>query len=188
MKIVFIRHGKPDLPELGKLQANELHQWIKAYNAASLDTDQQPPKQAVELTKQCNVVVCSNLRRSIESAKLLGIRGIYCIDAIFREVELPYCNIRSPKLSATVWFVLFRILWFMGYSNHSDSKSTVKQRAAIAAGMLHNRALANNSVLLVGHSIFNSYIGKQLKMKGLQGSTSIFSKHWQISVYEYPEL
>jgi hypothetical protein len=43
MKIIFIRHDKPAVPEFGKLNGNEFQQWITAYNQASLDTGQRPP-------------------------------------------------------------------------------------------------------------------------------------------------
>ena len=185
MKIVFMRHGKPDMPELGKLNASEFHRWIEAYNSASLDTTHKPSKQAVEIANHCNFIVCSDLRRSIESAQILGVKDIHCIGAIFREVELPYSRFLSPRLAPEVWFVLYRILWFMGYAANSESLSLARQRAVIAANSLHNKALRHNSVFCIGHSIFNSFIAKELVTKGWQGSSSIFSKHWEISEYKY---
>ena len=185
MKIVFMRHGKPDIPELGKISTCEFHRWIEAYNSASLDVTHKPSKQVVEIANHYNVIVCSDLRRSIESASVLGVKDIHCIDAIFREVELPYARLPSPKLVPGVWFVLYRTLWFIGYAANCESVSLARQRAAIAANRLHNKALRNNTVFCIGHSIFNSFIAKELLTKGWQGSTSIFSKHWEISEYEY---
>ena len=185
MKIIFIRHGKPAVPELGKLSASEFHRWIKAYNLASLDTSHRPPDQLQDMAGLCNTIVCSNLRRSIESAEFLNIRKVDCINVIFREVELPCSTIPSPKLSPTIWFVLYRVLWFMGYTSNAESKSAAKRRAVTAANTLHNKALHNDTVLLIGHSIFNHFIARQLQTKGWQGSCSIFSKHWEISEFEY---
>ena len=187
MKIVFMRHGKPDIPELGKLNTCEFYRWIDAYNSANLDTVYKPSKQTVETANHCNVIVCSDLRRSIESAQMLGVKDIHCIDAIFREVELPYSLLPSPRLMPDVWFVLYRILWFMNYAANCESISLARQRAAIAANMLHNKALCNNSIFCIGHSIFNSFIAKELLKKGWQGSTSIFSKHWETTEYAYVE-
>ena len=184
MKITFIRHGKPEVPELGTLSASEFQRWIEAYNNASLAKSLPPPKQLIALVQGCDVLVCSDLRRSIESAKLLGARNIDCVDAIFREVELPYCTLPSPKLSPAIWALGFRILWFMGYAGNCESKALARQRAYIAAAKLHNLALRNNTLVLVGHSIFNSFIAKKLLEKGWQGSISLFNKHWEISVFE----
>lgn len=185
MKIIFIRHGKPDAPKSGKLNAVEFHRWVAAYNLANLDTSQQPPQHLVAMACQCNVVICSDLRRSVHSAELLGISDIALIDPIFREVELPYCTTPIPKLLPAGWSIMLRILWFLGYAANCESRATAKQRAATAGDLLHDKALANNTVLLIGHSIFNNFIGKQLKTKGWQGSATIFSKYWEISEYEF---
>ncbi len=173
------------MPELGKLNACEFPQWIAAYNDASLDAEQQVPKQLDEIVEQCNTIICSDLRRSIESAKLLGVRDIDRIDAIFREVELPYGTMPSPRLSPATWSLIYRVLWFMGYSANCESKTTAQQKAMVAADHLHNAALRNNTVLLVGHSIFNHFIARQLQTKGWQGSTSIFNNYWAVSEYQY---
>lgn len=185
MKIIFIRHGKPDAPKSGKLNTHEFHRWIEAYNLANLDTSQPPPEQVVAIACQCNVVICSDLRRSVHSAELLGVRDIARIDSIFREVELPYCTTSIPELSPASWLIMLRILWFLGYAANCESRATAMQRAVTAGDFLHEKALANNTVLLVGHSIFNNFIGKQLKAKGWQGSASILSKYWEISEYEF---
>ena len=184
MKIVLLRHGKPDIPDLGKLRASEFHQWIETYNLAPLDSKLKPPAALIELAKHCNIIVCSDLQRSIESAKTLGIKDIHCIDTLFREFELPYANFPSPKLSPGVWSVLYRILWFMGFASNCESLVAARQRAANAANILHDKAVSSQTVLFVGHSLLNSFIAKKLVSKGWQGSISIFNKHWEMSVFE----
>lgn len=49
MRIVLLRHGKPDVPELGRLRASELRHWIKLYNSAGLKRSQRPSEKAVEM-------------------------------------------------------------------------------------------------------------------------------------------
>ncbi|GFO72126.1 hypothetical protein BJAS_P2112 [Bathymodiolus japonicus methanotrophic gill symbiont] len=185
MKIIFIRHGKPKVPELGKLSASEFQRWIEAYNNASLAKPPVLPEQLITLVLESDVLVCSDLRRSIESAKLLRARNIEYVDALFREVELPYCILPSPKLSPAIWALGFRILWFMGYAGNCESKTLARQRAYNAADTLHSLARCNHTLVLVGHSIFNNFIARQLRAKGWQGSSSIFSKYWEISEYQY---
>ncbi len=185
MEITLVRHGKPNIPATAKIHAHELYRWIDAYNLANLDTRHEPPEQLITLVQQCNTIVCSDLRRSLHSAELLGVKNINRIDAIFREVELPYATMRSPKLSPATWSVIFRILWFMGYAENSEPKDTARQKATNAANILHELALRNDSVVLIGHSIFNNFIARQLQIKGWRGCSSIFSKHWEISKFEY---
>ena len=167
MKIILLRHGKPRVPVFGKLRACEFHQWIEAYNLAPLDPNSKPSTELVSLAKRCDTIICSNLRRSIESAKVLGVKDIHSIDAIFREFELPYAKGLSrkgaPKLSPGVWSVLYRILWFMGYAPNCEPFSAAKQRAASAANILQNKAVSNQTVLFVGHSLLNNFIAKKLR-------------------------
>jgi len=185
MKIILLRHGKPGVPVFGKLRACEFHQWIETFNLAPLDFSSKPSTELVTIAKHCDTIVCSDLRRSIDSAKVLGIKDIHCIDTVFREFELPHAQFPSPKLPPGVWPVLYRILWFMGYAPNCESFTLAKQRAASAANILQNKAESNKTVLFVGHSLLNSFIGKKLVSQGWQGSIGLFNKHWEISVFEY---
>ena len=76
MKIVLLRHAKPDIPEFGKLRASEIRRWIESYNSAGIMKDHQPLREAVEIANNCNAIVCSDLSRSVESAEALRIKGV----------------------------------------------------------------------------------------------------------------
>lgn len=89
MKIILLRHGKPEIENLGKLKAGDLNQWIESYNASGVHLNHSPPAEAFNIAKECNIAVCSDFRRSIESAKLLGITEVKHIDPLFREMGLP---------------------------------------------------------------------------------------------------
>ena len=89
MKIVLLRHGKPHVPEYGKLRANEIHQWIESYNSAGSVPDHAPSQETIEIANACNALVCSDLLRSIESAQALGVKTINIMEPIFREMGLP---------------------------------------------------------------------------------------------------
>ena len=188
MKIILLRHGRPKVPDLGKLSAYDFYRWIEAYNLATLDCRHKPAQEVVELATACNIIVCSDLRRSLESAKVLGIKEVDYVDALFREFELP-CSTntywqRGPKLSPRRWAVIYRILWFMGYSSHCESFAAAKHRANKAANILLHKAEHSETVLFVGHSLLNSFIARKLRSKGWQGSISLFNKYWEISVFE----
>ncbi len=185
MKIVLLRHGKPDITEFGKLRASELCRWIESYNSAGIIENHQPSREAIEISHNCNAVVCSDLPRSVESARVLRIKEINQIEPIFREMGLPYANWPSPKLSPNVWAALFRILWFFGYSSNAESLRAAKRRAASGANMLKEISYNNDSVLLVGHGFVNKFIAKELLSSGWQGPSSPGKKYWEFGVYEY---
>lgn len=185
MKIVLLRHGKPDIPEFGKLRASEILRWIESYNSAGIMKDHQPSREAVEIANNCNAVVCSDLPRSVESAEALRIKGVNHIEPVFREMGLPYANWPSPKLSSSVWAALFRILWFLGYSSNAESLRAAKLRASSGANRLKEIAYNNDSVLLVGHGFVNRFIAKELLSNGWQGPANPGKKYWEFGVYEY---
>ena len=50
---------------------------------------------------------------------------------IFREMGLPFGKLSYPRISPDVWAVIFRVLWFLGYSANSESFRKAKQRVVI---------------------------------------------------------
>lgn len=185
MKIVILRHGKPDLPVIDKLKACELHKWIESYNSAGINQNQIPPATAIEIAASCNAVVCSDLPRSIQSAGALNIKHIHFSESVFREIGLPYASRNSPRLSPILWVALFRSLWFLGYSSNGESFRSSKLRARAGTEMLKKVALEYGSVLFVGHGLINHFIAKELLSHGWQGPKSPGKRHWEFGVYQY---
>lgn len=185
MRIVLLRHGKPDVPETGKLRATEIQQWIDSYNSAGLRADHPPSREAMEMAGHCKVVVCSDLPRSVDSARALGVKKVDYIEPIFREMELPYSDFPSPKLPPDVWATLFRVFWFFGFSSNSESLGEAKTRALSGADKLREIAANRGSVLLIGHGFINRFIAKELLSSGWQGPASPGQKYWEFGVYDY---
>jgi hypothetical protein len=184
MNIVLLRHGKPDVPEYRKLRAEELHQWITSYNSAGIIPEHVPSKDAIEIANTCNLVVCSDLPRSMESAKLLRIKEINVIQSVFREMGLPFGRFPFLKMYPNKWAALFRVLWFFGYSSNSESLKEAKIRAVVGSNFLKETATKNGSVLLVGHGFMNKFIAKELLSSGWKGPEYPGRKYWEFGVYE----
>ncbi len=185
MQIVLLRHGKPDVSEHRKFRANELHRWIESYNSAGIISEHVPSRGAIEITSVCNTVVCSDLERSVESARALGVKKISVIEPMFREMGLPFCSFPTLKLSPSIWAAFFRVLWFLGYSSNSESIHEARLRASIGANRLIEMARKNGSVLLIGHGFANRFIAKELLSEGWQGPKSPGKKYWEFGEYYY---
>lgn len=184
MQIILMRHGKPDIPETGNLSANEIHQWVKRYNAAPVTPENLPPAEITTIARECNVVVCSDLPRSISSAEMLGVKTIHYAESLYQEMGLPYGKFFSPRLPPMVWVVFFRILWHLGYSSNSESVRAAKRRVTEAVNKLICMANEHESVLLVGHGYLNRYIAKELQSFGWKGPTSPGNTYWGFGIYE----
>ena len=184
MKIVILRHGKPVTPPLRRISASVFSEWVHEYNAAGLCPTSQPTEHAKKCADECNAVVCSALPRSIESAKALNDKNIVLSDPIFNEAGLPVANWQVMKLSPKVWAVAFRILWLLGYSSNSESFKEAKSRASEAVEKLSEIALEYESVLFVGHGVYNRILSNELRQHGWLGPKNPGSNHWEFGVYE----
>lgn len=184
MEIILLRHGKPIVPALDKINAISFIQWIEAYNVSGLSPTSKPLQTTLTRVSQCNATVCSQLPRSIQSAEALKIINITLTDAQFNEAGMPSANWRLLKLSPTMWVIIFRLFWLLGYSKHSESYKEAKQRAATSAKILINLAKENKSVLFIGHGIYNKFLAKELRLLGWSGPRNPGSKYWHFGVYK----
>ena len=193
MRIVLLRHGEPksnlsDNFRL-KISANEIKSLISVFNDSGLNKQKMPTSEALYVAKSCKAVVCSNLPRSIESAKALGVQTIDLIDPVFREAELPHPEWRYPKLALITWFLVLRALWFLGYSNNNGEPITsANKRAEKAFLKLRQIAEEHSSVMLIGHGIINQLIAKRLIANGWRGPKKPGNKYWEYGIYDFIKI
>jgi len=187
MKIVLMRHGKPETDLHTKLNQkynmHELVSMLRKYENCNLNENQTPDKLSINISKQCNVCVCSNLPRSIQSAKLLGIDQPI-IDDLSHELRVPNLVLPSPQLSMRTWVYFYFGIWLLGYSKDSESVREIRNRATIASKKLIKLAEENESTLFVGHGVINRFIGRALLKKGWQRPKKREESYWDFVVYE----
>jgi len=102
---------------------------------------------------------------------------------VFREAGLPHATWNFPRLPPSVWTLLFRVAWFLGYSANSESLSLAKNRAQSAATKLIELAEEHQSVFVMGHVIMTALIAKELVLKGWVGPKRPAHGYWQFTVY-----
>ncbi len=183
MQIVLMRHGKPKIDKDLRLNAADFGVWIERYNGSGIGTEYQPSQAAIEQANKCTFTVCSNLPRSIESAKILGIVQIGRCDSLFREMERPHAVWHFPRLSLRAWSAFFRLAWACGYSMNAESFKAARERARRCAEHLAGLASAHGTVLFVGHGLLNWFISKNLRNIGWLCSKNPSGKYWEFGVY-----
>lgn len=182
MKIVLMRHGKPDFDFSRWINADDFARIAHEYDTAQLaDT---PPAHAISTARQCQAVVCRDLIRSALSARALGCEDVVFTSPLFRESPLPYPDSGSFRLSLSVWAVVLRMAWFAGYAQNGESFPAARQRAQVATQHLAQLAAEHGSVLLVGHGIMNRLLGKALRQQGWRETQAPGSGHWSCGIYE----
>ncbi len=183
MKIILLRHGKPDFKIPKYIASKDISKAIDLYNKAGIANDSIPPQESINIAKNAKVIVCSHLPRSLQSAQKLTEKKIYLSDQLFREASLPSSNSLFPKLPPMAWFTIFRILWLLGYTQNGESVTITRQRAKQATKKLIEIAQQHQSVLLVGHGVFNHFIATELKKQGWKASKKSPQKHWEYTSY-----
>jgi broad specificity phosphatase PhoE len=186
MQITILRHGIPDLSEWDKIHSSIMPEWINAYNSAGVKNDIEVGCQKMVSELRHNFIACSNLTRSMHSAKKIGYQSPDLIDGIFREAELPKIQLPIIKLTPHVWSMVFRVFWFVGISPKAESIEEFKPRVSLATEKLIQLAKKHDSVLLIGHGIINRFLAKELIAKGWLGEEAPSgNKYWGYKYWEH---
>jgi len=187
MKISLIRHGKSIWTENERMTSQQFKIWVEKYDNNGVFEENSYPSVTLNTIATANVVITSDLKRSVESAKMLNPNLTAISTPLFRETELPVPLTRlwGLKLNPSIWAVMLRCLWFIGYSRGCESLSHSKERAEKAAEVLVEYAQEHSSVVLVGHGFFNMLIAKELQKSGWKGKKKTSSKHWDCTTYSF---
>ena len=180
MEIVLLRHGRPAFDFSQKVPGRQLHELVKLYDSAGIV--EPAPQHVKEKFQTCDLAVCSDLPRSIESATALGVQQIMS-DALYREARLPYIKRGGISLSTSFWAALFRSLWFLGFSANGEPLKAVRERAGQGARRLQDLARENGRVLFVGHGFINYFIARELLASGWLGPNNPGKAYWEYGIY-----
>ncbi|MEH7225011.1 histidine phosphatase family protein [Bacillus sp. JJ1566] len=185
MEISLVRHGRSQLTENDKITCLDFKKWVEKYNYNGVFEELTYPSFTTEKVVNAKIVITSDLKRAVQSAKLLN-PGVKIIpNPLFRETELPVLSLKllDIKLRPSSWAIILRFQWFCGYSYDCESLSDAKLRANKASQQLISYAKEFNSVALIGHGFFNMLIARELQKKGWKGKRKSGVKHWDCTTY-----
>lgn len=185
MEISLIRHGRSLLSENDRITINDFRSWIEKYDSSGVNEEAAYPPETIKRAADAKVVITSDLKRSVESARLLNPEAKIISDPLFRETELPVCSTElfQLRLRPGIWAVILRLVWFSGYSRKCESLKEAKLRAEKAAKKLIDSSIEYGPIVLVGHGFMNILIAKELKKKGWKGRRKTASEHWGCTTY-----
>lgn len=182
MEIALIRHGKSAQRVGVPIPGHRFHEWQRRYDEAGIAPGSRPRPEAIDAARKARVLLASDLRRAIESARLLAPGRAFDTDPLYREGELPSFE-RGPALPALAWAWAARLAWLLGVSPDAEPLAEARLRAASAAAHLEALARRHGSVALVGHGVMNGLIGGALRERGWSGPRRPASPHWSCTVF-----
>ena len=159
--ILLIRHAAPDFNTRKLIRGDALGSAIEDYDAAPLATSPEPFAEI-----QAHTVYSSDKRRSIETARALFPNAEIVSSTLYCESALPTRLPRWVRLPFVQSLALARCAWFVGYAPGVENLSQTRSRAAHATGELIAYANDQERAVLVGHGLFNRFIGSRLKTLG----------------------
>jgi broad specificity phosphatase PhoE len=182
--IILVRHGRSALRVPKQIASDALRSTARRYNAAGIRRTPRPPIELRRQARAAAVIVCSDTRRAVESARALDGTREPLVDAVFREAGLPLSMPMPLYLSFDAWILIGRIAWFLGWSAGGESLTDARRRASTAVRHLIKLSTQHRSVMLVGHGVFNALISSELRHKGWSGPVwSPRTSHWTFACY-----
>ncbi len=183
-QIILIRHAKVDIDATQKIDINSLHKWINLYDQATIDKKSIPTKEVITTINQADIILTSNLKRAIDSAKRLNI-DIYEKSTLFNELEIPKIDIPFLKLTPKRWLVLLRVLSFLDIGSTSTTLKKSKLQAQKAVKKLLKLSNKYDKIALIGHGGMNYFIRKALLKEGWKLTSKPSNKNWGVTKLHY---
>jgi broad specificity phosphatase PhoE len=182
-RIILMRHGRPDVNLPRSIRPCDWAELVRRYDHAGLRDDSLPGVSLAHVASQCRLIVCSPLRRSLESAQRLSSAHPLLCDDMFREVALPHPHWRQPRLHPYIWGVVLRGLWRLSLGSNGEDRDAAQRRIDEVAHRLIGIAVARGSVLLVGHGVLNQLLARNLRRRGWRGPWIPDLGFWGFGVY-----
>jgi broad specificity phosphatase PhoE len=179
---VLARHGKPRGDRKVKITWREYIDWWADYDRSGLMEGQTPPPELIAAAAQADVILCSTLPRSIETAQAIAGGKPVTADAIYIEAPLPPPPVpgrRKPRR----WGVYARVSWWLGRAQGGETRAQAEARAEAAAASLHARALRGDNVMLCAHGWFNRMMRPVLFAWGWRCVHDGGDKYWAFRKY-----
>ena len=184
IRIVLIRHGKPDVGRGRWLTHKKFQAYIAEYEQAGLDPENHPPDWLVELTRQARRIYASDRPRAQESARALAPHAHLSLSPLFMEAQLKSPKLPLVRLKPAAWAVIARLAWHAGHHGGIEDYRDARDRALQAVDRLSKVAGEDGIAVLVAHGYFNAIVGRTLSKQGWVKHGRHRARFWNAVVYE----
>lgn len=181
--IVLARHGQVDVAWFVRIAGSSFAEFVRQFEEAGVVADAKPSEDARRHALETNILVGSDTRRAVESARALAPDRAFTSDALFREAAIPSVFHTRLPLRASTWAFVARALWYLGQWPGAESVGDTKARARRATSLLERLVDEHDSVFLIGHGCFNGFIARELRIRGWRGPRFPSVRYWGTSTY-----
>jgi broad specificity phosphatase PhoE len=176
VEIVLARHGRPLVNDIAPIAGAELGRWVRHYDRCGIDRGTAPPDTLRRLAAAAGCVLSSDLPRSIESAAWLSDRAETHPE--LHEAALPDRIRISIRMHSGVCVALARVMWWLNLGRSAETIADTRQRANRVADRLCLLAAEHQSMLVIGHGMFNRFVAACLRRRGWRGPKMLPRDYW----------
>lgn len=184
--ITLARHGPVDVSWHSRIPGCNFAGFLDDFRAAGIVPTSIPSLEACREAREARSLICSDLRRAVESMQLVAPGRHYRRETLFREADVPAPFRTSIRLRAATWAMLARVLWYTRKWPGIESPRESRERAERAADILEGLAVQDGPVFLLGHGYFNAAIMRQLRRRGWCGPKFPNTRYWSTITYRRP--
>jgi broad specificity phosphatase PhoE len=186
VRIALIRHAPVRFSAGRWIWPSDVRNAVYDYNQAPINPAEMP-HELLGIVESASVVLASSLARSVHTAELLACGRQVASDSIYDEAELPTPRGRAPILPVSIWFIVLRLLWLLGWAGGTEPREKAELRARIAAERLVRTSQSGGVVVLVGHGIFMALMARALEDMGWCRLDSIPKRPWSACCFVPPD-
>jgi broad specificity phosphatase PhoE len=188
VKVVLVRHGRSShiAPKLMDLDA--FLQWRDAYDEAGIDDADSPPRELLDAAQHAGLLVSSDTRRAIESARVLARGREVIASPLLREIAIEPPTLPRIRLPLIAWALGYGVRWlFREALGRAHGTAEEEARVRAAARWLTELATQHGEVLVLTHASFRSRLAKELARQGWVATTPRRSSHhWSAWSFKPP--
>jgi broad specificity phosphatase PhoE len=179
-EIILVRHGRSAHVHAGWIDREGFLRWREAYEAAGIDHADRPPPELCEAAASAGVLISSNVRRAMESARLLAPGRELVTSPLLHELDLDPPWFGSLRLPLTAWALSYGGLWLkramLRQPQHSNAEI---RRSEEGAKWLRELAEKHGRVVVVTHGSFRRLLASKLLEEGFRhGPARRTMRHW----------
>jgi broad specificity phosphatase PhoE len=176
-RIVLVRHGRSAHVHAGWLDHAGVRRWRESYDAAGIDAREEPPGALRAMAAGAGMIVASDARRTIESARLLAPEASVAVSPLLREFELAPPRLGPFRLPLMGWALAYGVRMLVHARGHITEAE--HERAREAGRWLAALTEEHGLVVVVTHATFRSTLAKALEREGWRCQTPRRgSAHW----------
>jgi broad specificity phosphatase PhoE len=171
MRLILIRHGRPDWQLSGFISLSQYQQGILSYDASHLSNDGIRNIEILATRLPAACVWSSDLIRAKETAEIIVHgKATVKLSPAFRELQAPTIAahfLDRLRIPSSIWSLIHWWCWIVGIGECSERPRAAWKRAGEATNLILSSSRKEETIILTSHGWFITLLTVYLRTHGL---------------------